>query len=402
MIYYYIHLYSFFSFYDSESPQAFFAKQKVDIPKNNANDFSIKQGLCPICYMDVNPLVELSCKHMFCTDCWNSYLLTRFRSEADPYPSCMDLKCHYYLDEDVILKLLQSSEEKKFFSRLLVKSFVDCNPAMKWCPGTDCSKAVKVKAAECRAVTCDCGTTFCFQCSQEWHEPLTCALLNRWVKKYSGDSESMKWVSVNTKDCPKCNAAIEKNGGCNHMVCRLKSCGYEFCWFCMEDWKKHGYSNTGCNRYEESSDVSDKANNFRESLKRYMHYYDRFANHRKSLLAESALMELIALKIEQMQSKSYSWIETQFLRDAVKVLNECRRSLMFAYAFAYYLPDSNTKKIFEHNQNDLEVSLVFYFTKDDVFFQHATEELSGLLERDIDLETEDLVTLKQKASPKML
>jgi len=39
-----------------------------------------------------------------------------------------------------------------------------------------------------------------------------------------------KWK---TRQCRKCNARIEKNGGCNHMTCR---CGHEICWQCGGDY----------------------------------------------------------------------------------------------------------------------------------------------------------------------
>lgn len=83
--------------------------------------------------------------------------------------------------------------------------------------------------------------------------------------------------------------------------------------------------------------------------------------------------------MDQMQNLSMSWIDVQFLRKAVDVLSECRNTLMFTYIFAFYLKRDNNSMIFESNQKDLEME---------------TEQLSGLLERD--LENEDLLTLKQK------
>ncbi|VDO05347.1 unnamed protein product [Haemonchus placei] len=102
-------------------------------------------------------------------------------------------------------------------------------------------------------------------------------------------------------------------------------------------------------------------------------------NHQQSLKLENKLYATVKGKMEQMQLQSMSWIEVQFLRKAVDVLSECRRTLMYTYAFAYYLKRDNNAEIFEGNQRDLEM---------------ATEQLSQFLERD--LENENLVTLKQK------
>eukprot|EP00081_Caenorhabditis_elegans_P026000 NP_509380.1 Uncharacterized protein CELE_C17H11.4 [Caenorhabditis elegans] len=78
-----------------------------------------------------------------------------------------------------------------------------------------------------------------------------------------------------------------------------------------------------------------------------------------------------------------SWIEVQFLRQPVDALSECRRTLKYAYAFAYYLEANNLTTLFETNQSDLEL---------------ATEQLSGMLEGD--LEDMDLAELKRKVQDK--
>ena len=56
------------------------------------------------------------------------------------------------------------------------------------------------------------------------------------------------------------------------------------------------------------------------------------------------------------------------MKQAVDVLCQCRQTLMYTYAFAFYLRKSNHTLIFEDNQSDLEM---------------ATELLSEYLERDI-------------------
>ena len=54
-------------------------------------------------------------------------------------------------------------------------------------------------------------------------------------------------------------------------------------------------------------------------------------------------------KMEEMQQHNMSWIEVQFLKKAVDILCECRRTLMYTYVFAYYLKKNNESEIFEVN-----------------------------------------------------
>jgi hypothetical protein len=58
-------------------------------------------------------------------------------------------------------------------------------------------------------------------------------------------------------------------------------------------------------------------------------------------------MFLFQDKMEEMQQHNMSWIEVQFLKKAVDILCECRRTLMFTYVFAYYLKKNNQSEIFE-------------------------------------------------------
>lgn len=46
-----------------------------------------------------------------------------------------------------------------------------------------------------------------------------------------------KWLTANSKKCPKCKAWIQKTHGCNWMECA--SCKHGFCWLCMGDAAAH-------------------------------------------------------------------------------------------------------------------------------------------------------------------
>lgn len=51
---------------------------------------------------------------------------------------------------------------------------------------------------------------------------------------------------ITTDPCPKCDAHIEKNGGCNHMTCT--HCHHEFCWFCKTPYGS-GHDSDRCSNY---------------------------------------------------------------------------------------------------------------------------------------------------------
>merc|ERR1712001_817681 len=121
----------------------------------------------------------------------------------------------------------------------------------------------------------------------------------------------------------------------------------------------------------------------RSALQRYLFYCNRYMNHLQSLKFENKLYSMVKDKMEEMQQHNMSGIEGQFLRKAVDILCECRRTLMYTYVFAYYLSKNNQSEIFEDNQKGLEQS---------------TEKLSEYLEREISVE--NLVDIKQKVQDK--
>lgn len=121
-------------------------------------------------------------------------------------------------------------------------------------------------------VVCHCGNDMCFGCGYAAdHRPVLCKIVKLWEKKCADDSETANWLNAHTKECPKCQSTIEKNGGCNHMTC--KKCKGEFCWVCMGPWSEHGTSWYQCNRFDEKSGINarDAQAKSRASLERYLH-----------------------------------------------------------------------------------------------------------------------------------
>ena len=82
-------------------------------------------------------------------------------------------------------------------------------------------------------------------------------------------------------------------------------------------------------------------------------------------------------------TSSLTWIEVQFMKKAVEVVDRCRQTLKWTYAMAYYLGRGNEKELFEDNQRDLE---------------KAVEDLSELLEGPV--EPDAISILRQKVTDK--
>ena len=80
-----------------------------------------------------------------------------------------------------------------------------------------CGNVVECPHAAC--VGCGYGETgiaMCFLCEHQW----------QLTPSVSPDSQ-LSGLPPECKRCPSCRAAIQKDGGCDHMTCR---CGYEFWW----------------------------------------------------------------------------------------------------------------------------------------------------------------------------
>ncbi|KAI8607651.1 hypothetical protein BC830DRAFT_1072774, partial [Chytriomyces sp. MP71] len=202
---------------------------------------------------------------------------------------------------------------------------------------------------------------FCFGCSLADHRPTPCGLIKLWLRKCADDSETSNWICANTKECPRCQTAIEKNGGCNHMKCY--KCQKDFCWICPVEWTSYSHQ---CSKFLEEPSETSKTQS-RSALQRYLHYFTRFANHEQSAKLDAQLSEKIATRMLAMQDcADMSWIEAQFLARAKGTLLAARNTLKWTYCLAFYLDKgSNRALLFEDNQADLE---------------GAVEALSGLLE----------------------
>ncbi|WCJ41386.1 RING/U-box superfamily protein [Euphorbia peplus] len=347
-------------------------RTSVGLLKKPVVQSSARELNCGICFESFSrdKITSTACGHPFCRTCWSGYITTAINDG----PGCLTLRCpdpscRAAVGQDMISSLA-STEDKRKYSRYLLRSYVEDNRKTKWCPAPGCEYAVDFAASGGSFdVSCKCAYSFCWNCTEEAHRPVDCGTVAKWILKNSAESENMNWILANSKPCPKCKRPIEKNQGCMHMTC-TPPCKFEFCWLCLGAWTDHGERTGGfyaCNRYEAAKQegVYDEAEKRREmaknSLERYTHYYERWASNqtsRQKALAD--LQQMINVHLEKL-SDIHCTPESQlkFITEAYLQIVECRRVLKWTYAYGYYLPELEQAKrqFFEYVQGEAESGL---------------------------------------------
>ena len=199
--------------------------------------------------------------------------------------------------------LVDDTCAKAKYQHLITNSFVECNRLMRWCPAPNCSNAIKAHYFAAQPVKCHCSRVFCFGCGKACHEPITCDLLNKWLNK----------------------CKMLKNNITFHPY-------REF----LQEWinDHEQIRNIVTENQEISPDV----------LKRFTHYCMCSMKHYMILKHEK--------KIERMQQQRQ--YNKNFLEETAKLLCLCRQTLIYTYAFAYFLKSNNQSIIFENNLSKLE------------------------------------------------
>ena len=189
--------------------------------------------LCLLCYTDKkgSRMRALDCNHAFCDSCYREYLKESVLSGTESiFTKCPMSNCEVLVPQELFKELLIPKLYERY-KRFILRSYVDNRSDVKWCPAPNCTCAVSYPKKNTREILCKCGFSWCFSCGKESHKPLTCELFTKWNQRLVSD-DSEQWLLANTKECPKCHNAIQKNLGCMHMTCK---CSYQFCWLCLGD-----------------------------------------------------------------------------------------------------------------------------------------------------------------------
>ncbi|KAL5731600.1 RBR-type E3 ubiquitin transferase [Ranunculus cassubicifolius] len=357
-----------------EGKDRLYAQAGVVVMEGNKDVLGSSDSTCYVCMEDgfkKKKMTTMDCGHRFCNSCWTEHFIVKINEGQSRRIQCMAYKCYAVCDEAVVRKLVNKRNPNlaERFERFLLESYIDDHKLVKWCPSVPhCGNAIRVDDDnECYEVECVCGHEFCFNCSSEAHSPCSCLIWELWMKKSNDDSETTNYFNANTKPCPKCKKACEKNGGCNHVVC---VCKQAFCWLCGEaTGMAHSYASIdghSCGRFKE--EYEKKAKSAGKDLKRYIHYYGRYKAHLDSFKLESKLKETLQQKITTSLGDDGETVTTtcEWLKDGLYRLLRSRKILAYSYASAFFMfgdlfrselstEEINIKKtLFEDQQQQFE------------------------------------------------
>ena len=214
---------------------------KIEIPQETLNMFD-NPNTCRICFANTvnksNP-AQITCGHFFCDNCIQMHMTTKIVNGR-----VLDIRClmggcpKKYTDDEISANVndIVFHKYKRFKNEQLKLN----NPNKKYvpCPFPDCDELVEIENPDEEFVECGQRHVFCYKCHRlGTHKKGKCqreniVLLNQIQK---GNKNG-----INFKQCPKCKIIIEKNEGCNQMLCI--NCNYSFCWLCMKRYTDDHYA----------------------------------------------------------------------------------------------------------------------------------------------------------------
>ena len=223
---------------DENNEQDIIIDNKIDIKKEKEEEKeeeNANPNECQICMDELENPVEIEkCKHKFCQECFNSYLVNLINNNRIDQIPCPKNKCpNNNLTEEFFSQYL--SEQQYFkFRQFKSQNEIARDSKKIFCPLCDSYASIDGITEKYDSnnpnykkstLKCQKGHEFC-SCGRPLHEN----------ECYHDEKEFNDFLTQEKiKKCPKCGFLIKKNRGCNHMTCGNPICRYEFCWLCMKE-----------------------------------------------------------------------------------------------------------------------------------------------------------------------
>lgn len=219
----------------------------IKLEGNKDDIFTILQALqkpnlsssqiCEVCYdaLEFQNTITLSlCGHKQHTHCLRRQILCTIREKPFPVLPLCCIYCRALISYTDWFKALDETDTQELYHASLTL-LVAGDKRYAWCENPTCGYVYspfhfKQKKQSIRLCP-NCKGRYCLRCKKpaltQAHE-VRCEIY--WMEDHA--KENIEWLKENTKNCPRCEFRVEKNGGCNHMKCA--KCGCHYCFLCLE------------------------------------------------------------------------------------------------------------------------------------------------------------------------
>jgi len=197
---------------------------------------------CQVCFESYPKSLFLkitsNCNHKsnICKLCVNRHITAQLDSKRAFEITCPFDGCNQKFKSHDVKKISKELFER--FDTAMLLQALSKMPEFRWCKNPRCNSGqIHHEGDDAPIVTCQaCGQKSCYTHDIPWHKDTTCS--NYYEVKRGNDEATRRLLEKETKQCPKCGVRIIKDDGCNHMTCKISTCGYEFCWLCFADFNK--------------------------------------------------------------------------------------------------------------------------------------------------------------------
>ncbi|RWS28685.1 E3 ubiquitin-protein ligase RNF14-like protein [Leptotrombidium deliense] len=229
---------------------------------NNEMAKNTLEEICIVCFTETlsSETINLECRHIICKECIALYIRhlvdnKQVESVICPKDGC-DCELTFYHISTIVPKDLLNE-----FDKCLMDNYLNKKDDIVWCPQAHCRFPVFLNENMTEGRCPKCKLAFCAKCGEQYHGIRECnefvdehekkqvlhrymngsetekAMLQRKYTKNKLEKEvenllSNQCINRKCKQCPNCKVNIEKNEGCNKIICT--KCKSYFCWLCLQ------------------------------------------------------------------------------------------------------------------------------------------------------------------------
>lgn len=225
--------------------QGRFASRAPGTMRDAPAALTFAQVECGICMADVtaDQRALLLCGHSSCCkECLTEVVARGLQERSTASLRCPDQVCNRPLTEPDVRTITNGDRRAlEAYAETTMNEWIGTQPNAKLCPTPNCGLYFLNEAATKQEVTCrSCKSSYCSHCLIKHARDISCERMRAMRSAGTSDADAV-WLLRNTKQCPRCDMAIQKNEGCNHMTCRRNAkgggCGHQFCWLCLARWR---------------------------------------------------------------------------------------------------------------------------------------------------------------------